>query len=199
MNRDSYDRIAGPWAASRSEFVLREREYLDAVLADVHSGLVLDLGCGTGRPMAEYVLARGHRVVGIDQSRGMLEVAAQRLPQGRWVQGRIEDGGWRGRFDAVICWDAIFHIERRHHPRILARISDSLAPGARAMLTLGGSANPPFTDTMFGVPFFYDSLPPTEFLALLPAVQLSPVIAEFMEVPTGGRDRGRYAVVVTRI
>jgi hypothetical protein len=63
------------------------------------------------------------------------------------------------------------------------------------MLTVGGSDHPAFTDWMFGEEFFYDSHPPETALAILQQVGLEPVLAEFMNLPTSGRDKGRYAIV----
>ncbi len=45
---------------------------------------MVDVGCGTGR-LAEFLACRGHRVLGIDISAGMLAVAATRAP-GRLVR-----------------------------------------------------------------------------------------------------------------
>ena len=54
------------------------------------------------------------------------------------------------------------------------------------------------TDTMFGHTFFYDSHPPPRMLDLLAARGFVPVISEFINPPTTGRDKGRYAVVAYR-
>jgi hypothetical protein len=67
------------------------------------------------------------------------------------------------------------------------------------MLTVGGSAHPAFTDTMFGETFSYDSHPPHEAVAMLMRLGLEAEIAEFMNLPTGGRDKGRFAVVCRRV
>jgi SAM-dependent methyltransferase len=78
MNRGSYNKIAHAWGSARSGFFGREREYIDAVLSAVPKGsTILDVGCGTGRPMAEYVISQGHHVVGVDQSEEMLEIAGR--------------------------------------------------------------------------------------------------------------------------
>lgn len=60
---------------------------------------------------------------------------------------------------------------------------------------VGGSDQLPFTDTMYGHTFFYDSLTPEGTLALL--VSLGTVIehSEFINPPTKGRDKGRYGIV----
>ncbi len=196
MNRDSYNAIAAAWDGARSEFSGREREYAEQFLdgLPVPSSL-LDLGCGTGRPIAEYLLERRHRVTGVDQSREMLEIARIRLPSGIWIEQAIEEFESAERFDGIVCWDAMFHIERSWHELLSLRMAGLLVEGGRLMLTFGGSENPAFTDTMFGETFFYDSHPPEVELDLLRAAGFEFLVSEFMNEPTGGRDKGRYAVV----
>lgn len=195
-NRQSYNAIAAAWDTARTTFYGLEREYLDILLdglpADSH---VLDLGCGTGRPMAEYLLARGCRVTGVDQAEGLLALARARFPQAEWLHGTIETYTSPHRYHAIVCWDALFHIERARHEALFARFAQMLAPGGRLMLTFGGSEHPAFTDTMFGETFFYDSHPPATALALLASQGFEFIVSEFINLPTSGRDKGRYAVV----
>ena len=199
MNRASYDDIAGEWNVARHAFVRDELRYLETLLEGLQApASILDVGCGTGRPMAEYVLARGHRITGIDQSERMLDIARERFPEGTWIHARIEDAEFEGTFDAVICWDSLFHIDRAHHEPILTRLYRCLVPGGRIMLTVGGSENPAFTDTMFGREFFYDSHPPERAVAIMEAIGFEIVIGDFMDLPTGGRDKGRYAIVARK-
>lgn len=196
MNRESYDAIAADWDRARASFYGREREYLDALLTGLQPrSHVLDLGCGTGRPMAEYVLARGHRVTGVDQSVALLDIARARFPDATWILGTIEAFLPPARFAAIVCWDALFHIDRREHEPLFARFAAMLEPGGRLMVTFGGSDHPAFTDEMFGRTFFYDSHPPERELAILSGQGFRPVVSELMNPPTTGRDKGRYAVV----
>src|SRR5690349_19717603 len=53
-------------------------EYAFHLLGDVHGKLVLDLGCGSGEETIP-LRQRGARVIGIDISRDLLEVAQRRL------------------------------------------------------------------------------------------------------------------------
>ena len=199
MNRESYDSIAAAWDAARTSFQRDERRYLEAVLDGLPApSRILDLGCGTGRPMAEFVLGRGHHVTGVDQSEALLSIARERFPEGEWIHSRIEDFAFDGRYHGAICWDSLFHIERVHHEGILASIHGCLAPGARLMLTAGGSANPAFTDTMFGHEFFYDSHPPERVREILREIGFELLIDEFMNQPTSGRDKGRIAIVARK-
>jgi SAM-dependent methyltransferase len=198
-NRASYDAIAPAWNAARVAFYGRERDYVDALLDGFPvPSRVLDLGCGTGRPIAERALALGHHVTGVDQAAALLAIARERLPQGRWVHAAIEDFESSATFDAIVCWDALFHIERARHADLFARFASWLRAGGRLMVTFGGSDHPAFTDTMFGETFFYDSHPPETALALLDAAGFRPIVSELMNVPTSGRDKGRYAVVAER-
>jgi SAM-dependent methyltransferase len=52
------------------------------------SGLVIDLGCGSGI-LSERVAAAGYDVLGIDLSADLLALARKRVPGGRFVQGSL--------------------------------------------------------------------------------------------------------------
>ncbi|HEU6451642.1 MAG TPA: class I SAM-dependent methyltransferase [Gemmatimonadaceae bacterium] len=203
INRESYNAIARDWDAARASFHGSERRYLDALLEGLAApARILDLGCGTGRPMAEYVLSLGHHVTGVDQSEELLSLARQRFPQGEWIHSRIEDFladvENDGAYDGVIVWDSLFHIERDRHESILAKAHWALVPGGRLMLTAGGSAHPAFTDTMFDRDFFYDSHTPERLAALLTELGFEILVNEFMNLPTSGRDKGRIAIVARK-
>jgi len=199
LNRESYDRIAAEWNAARAAFFGRERVYLDALLDGLpRPSTVLDLGCGTGRPMAEHVIASGHRIIGVDQSVAMLAFARQRFPDETWIVGDLDSYEITTTPAAILCWDALFHLPRERHAVVLSRAAEALRPGGRLMLTAGGSAHPAFVDTMFGERFFYDSHPPDDALDLLRGLGFEMLIAEFMNLPTGGRDKGRFAIVAEK-
>ena len=199
LNRDSYNAIAPSWDAARRSLSLRERPYLDAFLADLAvPSHVLDLGCGTGRPIAEHILGEGHRVTGVDQAERLLTLARSRFPAARWIESRIEHYAPAEHYGGVVCWDTLFHIERLHHGTLIRRFARWLEPGGKLMLTFGGSEHPAFTDTMFGESFFYDSHAPDRELEILRNAGFEPLVADFIDPPTTGRDKGRYAVVARR-
>ena len=196
MNRSSYNAIASSWDTARTSFYGRERSYLDIFLEGLPvPSRILDLGCGTGRPIAEHILAQGHHLTGVDQASKLLDLARSRFPDGIWIESRIEDFEATEQFGGVVCWDALFHIERLHHGALLSRVTKMVGTDGRLMLTVGGSNHPAFTDTMFGETFFYDSHPPEKVLSLLHQLGFEPLVSEFMNEPTSGRDKGRYAIV----
>lgn len=203
INRESYDAIAPEWDAARTSFHGSERRYLDAVLERLTApARILDLGCGTGRPMAEYVLSRGHHVTGVDQSEQLLALACARFPEEEWIHSKIEDFpvdvDSNGAYDGAIAWDSLFHIERERHASILAYVHRALVPGGGLILTAGGSAHPAFTDTMFDHEFFYDSHPPERLATLLRELGFEIMVNEFTNLPTSGRDKGRIAIVARK-
>ena len=200
MNRSSYDAIAADWDGVRTSFYGCEKAYLDRLLDGLPTpSPILDLGCGTGRPIAESILSQGHQLTGVDQSTQLLNIARSRLPKGRWIESSIEAFESTDRFAAIVCWDALFHIERSRHEAIFARMAALLDPGGKLMLTVGGSEHPAFTDTMFGETFFYDSHPPEIVLELLQRSGFKILISDFINQPTEGRDKGRYGIVAQLI
>lgn len=199
MNREAYNRIARRWQTLRKGFYGREQAYLDLLMASLAPGsTVLDLGCGNGSPMAAYVVACGHRVVGVDQADAQLALARKALPAQTWVLASMEEYGFDCAYDAVLLWDSLFHIERTAHAGILARAVAGLPRGGRLMLTVGGSVHPAFTDTLLGETVFYDSNTPEETRVILEGLGCQVLLGEFTNLPTEGRDKGRYMFVVEK-
>lgn len=196
MNRNSYNAIVEAWDAARSALFAYEPAFLERLLRDVPAGgRILDLGCGTGRPIAEFILQQGYAVTGVDQAEALLALARQRFPAGRWLLAPMASFVPDEIYDGAVLWDALFHQPREQHETILRMLVGCLRPGARLMLTVGGSAHPAFVDSMFGQSFFYDSLTPEATEALLNALGMTVEHAEFINRPTQGRDKGRYGIV----
>lgn len=200
MNLGSYDAIARQWDKHRIQLSPSEVRLLAMVVEGLGPGsLVLDLGCGTGRPIATHLAAAGLRVCGVDQSSAMLALAQARLPAHQWIRAEIERFAFDTTVAAAIAWDSLFHIPRRHHGDIFARLRRRLPPGGRFALTAGGSDHPAFIDSMWDHRFFYDSHPPSATVALLEGAGFRIEHQEFLNVPDGARDKGRIAVVATAI
>jgi SAM-dependent methyltransferase len=199
MNRDSYNKIAHEWSSARNKFFGREREYIDAVLLTTPVGsTILDIGCGSGRPMAEYIVSKGHHVLGIDQSEAMLAIAKQNLPDEKWVLSPMEAYEPQAGYQGALLWDSLFFVRRTEHESIIRKVVSWLPIGGRFMLTVGGSAHPAFTDFMFGKEFYYDSNSPEETEQILRQLGCNLIINEYINMPDGGRDKGRYAIVAEK-
>jgi len=111
----------------------------------------LDVCCGTGAAAVALCAECTDRVVGVDTSAGMLEVAAERLLAARKrlglraqvVRADALDMPFEDEFDAAVCVGAFGHIEERDEPRFVASIARALRPGGRFLFAT--SELPPWT------------------------------------------------------
>jgi ubiquinone/menaquinone biosynthesis C-methylase UbiE len=98
-------------------------------------GTVLDAACGTGKYFG-MVLDAGRRVVGTDQSTGMLARARARHPQVPLERVGLQELGFEAEFDAVMCIDAMENIPPEDWPRVVANLRRALRPGGQLYLTV---------------------------------------------------------------
>jgi ubiquinone/menaquinone biosynthesis C-methylase UbiE len=113
----------------------------------------LDLCCGTGAAASAIRPLCHERVVGLDFSQGMLEVARQRS-QGdtrgaalEWVRGDALQLPFRDVFDLVVCFGAHGHILPRDEAQFVRQIAGALVPGGRfvfATTTLPSMRSPQY-------------------------------------------------------
>ncbi|MGH9908253.1 MAG: class I SAM-dependent methyltransferase [Pyrinomonadaceae bacterium] len=191
---NSYDFIAKDWHASRTGFAARK--YVDLILSRLISGArLLDLGCGTGAPITEYLVEHGFRVVGVDQSAAMLEIASRVVPEAELIQADMCELSLAERFAAVIAWDSIFHVPRDHHRAIFQRVFSLLDSNGWFLLSAGGSGQEGFTSEMFGQTFFYSGYEPEEALDLLRAEGFAIDLCE-EDDPTS---RGHIAIIARKV
>jgi ubiquinone/menaquinone biosynthesis C-methylase UbiE len=108
--------------------------YLLKFIPDSLSGLILEVGCGTGHWL-EVLTKRGHQVAGLDPSPAMLSVAKQRLPPDVLFQGKAESIPWPdGSFERVFCINAFHHFSERE--KFIAEAYRVLHSGG-GLLTVG--------------------------------------------------------------
>ena len=196
-----YDFIADQFNEARTRLRPNEERYLALLLDRLEPGSsVLDLGCGTGQPIALQIADRGHHVVGVDGSEKMLAFARQNLPSHRWIHALMEDVDFTETFDAAVCWDSLFHLPRVHFGLVITKVHRWLRPGGRFMVSSGGDVHDGvgFTDTMFDHELYYDSLAPAEIVATIERAGFDIVLAEMCDLPDRGRNKGKWATVAER-
>jgi 2-polyprenyl-3-methyl-5-hydroxy-6-metoxy-1,4-benzoquinol methylase len=113
-----------------------QREWVALAAGLIPSGgTVLDAPCGTGRYFP-VLAAAGHRVVGVDQSAGMLAQARARGIAVSLEQTALQDLSYAHEFDAVITVDAMEHIPPEDWPLVLAKLHRAARPGGVIYLTV---------------------------------------------------------------
>jgi 2-polyprenyl-3-methyl-5-hydroxy-6-metoxy-1,4-benzoquinol methylase len=116
------------------------RRCVEALLERVGSGgTILDAACGTGKywPM---LLAAGVRVVGVDQSQAMLEVARGKHPEVPVIHAALQDLAagidLTKSLDGLLCIDAMENVGPEDWPVVLDGLASALRPGSPAYLTV---------------------------------------------------------------
>lgn len=161
-----YERHAKAFDRDRGKTLI-ERPWLDRFLAELPAGrLVLDVGCGTGEPIARYLLQSGCRVVGVDSARSMIEICRTRFPQAEWHVGDMRQLAFRRTFDGIVAWDSFFHLTADDQRGMFRRFGSQASPGAALMFTSGSAAGEAIGEYC-GEPLFHASLDPAEYEDLL--------------------------------
>ena len=131
---DLWDQLRGPDLRLESRWMARFAALLPP------GGRVLDLGCGTGRPLGSWLLSQGFAVTGVDGSAPAINRARERLPGGTWLCADMRGLALGETFDGLLAWDSLFHLTREDQQALFAVIGAHAAPGAALMFTSGPDA-----------------------------------------------------------
>ncbi|MFI6558931.1 class I SAM-dependent methyltransferase [Streptomyces sp. NPDC050534] len=102
---------------------------------------VLDLGCGSGVPVARTLVEAGHQVTGVDISEVQIRRAQERVPQAQFIRGDATAVTFEAAsFDAVVFLYALIHIPLAEQPPLLRRIAGWLRPSGWFVATTGHGA-----------------------------------------------------------
>jgi len=104
-------------------------------------GVVLDAPCGTGRWFAQ-VAASGRRVIGVDQSAGMLAQARARGTAEALHEVGLQELPFEAEFDAAMTIDGMENISPEDWPLVLANLRRALRPEALLYLTVEEQTEP---------------------------------------------------------
>lgn len=116
--------------------------WLDELIAEVPpGGRVLDLGCGSGIPVARRLTAAGLRVTGVDISGVQVRRARRHVPEAEFLHlDAVEAVFAHASFDAVVSFYALIHVPLAEQPPLLRRIAGWLRPGGLFAATMGHRA-----------------------------------------------------------
>lgn len=121
-DRDRFSSVPG------KVFDTLEKRCILKAFAELSAGAtILDAPCGTGR-LAEVLLDAGYRVIGVDISSAMLEVASRKLERfGDRFQAKLGDlqelAIDEGCFDAVLCARFLMHVPLERQIALLSAVA----------------------------------------------------------------------------
>ena len=131
-----YDRQLGQQSSPLGRYLESVRKRAVAALQLKPGQTVIDVGCGTGASFARLVAAVGRdgRVIGVDQSGGMLEVATKRIADERWTNVElIEAPGQEAKLPDVDAAIFFFTHDLLRTPAALDNVRAAVRPGGRVV------------------------------------------------------------------
>jgi trans-aconitate methyltransferase len=194
-----YDRHAIDWAADRNRpggpwIDKAWIERFAAMLPDRGASL-LDIGCGSGAPIATFLAMRGCRITGVDSSPTLISLCRQRLPDHEWLVGDMRSLELSRSFDGVLAWDSFFHLTQDDQRRMFDVFSRHAAPGTMLIFNTG----PAFGESIGsyrGEPLYHASLDQSEYTALLQNIDFEVIAHQAEDWETGG---GRTVWIARRV
>jgi SAM-dependent methyltransferase len=173
---NGYERVAAQFLAGRGKApatgigAMAVQEWAGSL---PRGATVIDLGCGTGRPITAALLAEGLNVYAIDASPTLTEAFRRNFPNIPVVCEDVEESTFFDRtFDGVVAWGLIFLLSPDAQRRLIRRVAEILVPGGRLLFTSCAGVEPlVWNDAMTGLES--RSLGAAEYRRELSAVGLS--------------------------
>lgn len=148
---------------------LAEKPWLDRFASLLPQGAaILDIGCGSGEPIAGYFIGNGYDVTGIDASLPLIELCRARFPEKLWMVADMRKLALGSRFDGLIAWHSFFHLEAEDQRRMFGIFRQHANDGAALMFTAGPGQGEAM-GTFQGKPLYHASLAREEYESLLAA------------------------------
>ncbi len=167
---DLYERNARAWDEDRARArPAGERRWIERFLTEAGSGArILDIGCGSGEPIARDIINAGHEVAGVDGSASLIALCQERFPGHRWIVADMRGLALNARFSGVLAWHSLFHLPADDQEKMFSIFAAHAAPGAALMFT-SGSERGESIGSWRGEPLYHASLDTAEYEALLKA------------------------------
>lgn len=153
--KQGYEIAAEDYDSKRDQF--KSLKYLEAFSKLVkRKGTILDIGCGAGRPVDEFLINQGFEVNGIDISEKMIELARKNVPEAFYEikdMSELKDGEYN--VDGIVAFYSIFHIAREKHADLFKKFVSFLPNGGVILITMGSSDWEGTDDNFHGAKMFW--------------------------------------------
>ena len=162
-----YERHATAWDADRQNSGWNDKVWHDLFVNSLTAGAkILDLGCGSGRPVAQHMAQRGLLVTGVDSSPTMISLCRSRLPDHEWIVADMRELSLGRRFDGILAWDSLFHLGHDDQRRMFAVFAQHASANALLMFN-AGPQHGEGVGNYRGDPLYHASLAPDEYEVLI--------------------------------
>ncbi|MBA2126480.1 SAM-dependent methyltransferase [Hyphomicrobium methylovorum] len=163
---DLYRRHAQTWTTARGK-TLMEGAWIERFAALLRpNARLLDIGCGSGEPIARALSGLGHAVTGVDSSPEMIALFRANFPEAASHVADMRRLKLGTTFDGIVAWDSFFHLAPDDQRAMFPIFRDHAVSGAPLMFTSGPSFGEAI-GTLEGEPLYHASLDPQEYRQLL--------------------------------
>ncbi|MEU1699328.1 class I SAM-dependent methyltransferase [Streptomyces sp. NRRL F-5527] len=129
---------------------------------------VLDVGSGTGRPTAATLAGAGHRVLGVDVSPVMVEIASRQVPEAEFRCDDVRRTKLaEGSYDAVCVYFSLLQMTRAEQKELVRRLTAALRPGGLLVLATVPLDVEEFDGSFMGQPVRVTSFAAQDVLGLV--------------------------------
>jgi SAM-dependent methyltransferase len=164
---DLYERHAHDYVADRRRVRWNESAWLDRFTAFLPRGAtILDIGCGSGEPIARYLVDRGFDVEGADASPTLVAFCRKHFPDRFWHVADMRTLALGKTFHGLLAWDSFFHLSHNDQRRMFPIFRRHAAPGTVLMFT-SGTSHGEAIGSYRGEPLYHASLAAREYPTLL--------------------------------
>jgi len=190
--RKGYDKIAKRYMEVRNQFV--NNRYLEKLNKLLKPGsIILDMGCGAGKPIDRFFIYRGHKVIGIDISKKQTNLAKKNVPQATYMVKDISNlQKEEYQVDAVVSFYTILHIPRETHQELFEKMNSFLPEGGLALVTMASSEWEGIED-FYGVKMYWSHYGPEKNREIIEKAGFEVTLDE---IDTSGGER--HQVILAR-
>jgi len=182
-----YEKHATSWDRLRQSSPWNDKIWHDRFVDSLKMGAhVLDLGCGSGRPIAQHMIERGLRVTGVDSSPAMIALCRSRLPGQEWIVADMRQLALGRRFDGILAWDSFFHLDHAAQRQMFA-VFDSHASARAVLMFNSGPEHGEAIGEFEGDPLYHASLARSEYETLIRRSGFEVIGQETNDPAAGGR------------
>ncbi|MDP3560211.1 MAG: methyltransferase domain-containing protein [Legionellaceae bacterium] len=179
-----YDEIINWFDDARTKSLM-ESEYLNLIVNTIPpKGTILDLGCGTGEPIAQFFIEKGFKVTGVDGSQKMIELCKKRFPNESWIVSDMRNINLQQQFDAILAWHSFFHLDHDSQRKMFKIFASHIKPGGVLAFTSGEEEGEVWSDNG-GQQLYHASLSTKEYSSLLESFSFKVLIHKIRDPECG--------------
>lgn len=162
-----YDEIIDWFDNARTKDLTMEKFYLNFIQKYLPlKSKILDVGCGTGVPIAKFLINSGYIMTGIDVSKKMIDLCKQRFPKEKWLLADMRILDLNEKFDAVIAWQSFFHLSHEDQRSTLKSLGSYVEQNGLFIFTSGPEYGEVWSDNG-GHELYHASLSTEEYRQIL--------------------------------